>query len=140
MRNLERILYYESYVVIDPGNSELEKMALLTEEELMEVREQGHDPMVGMGAPVVQDLLADIDIEELSAELRARVRMETSIQRKQEALKRLKVVEAFRQSENRPAMDDSRRDSSNPSRSAALGAPSKEAGLRHPTSTIFTAA
>ena len=102
MRNLERILYYESYVVIDPGNSELEKMALLTEEELMEVREQGHDPMVGMGAPVVQDLLADIDIEELSAELRARVRMETSIQRKQEALKRLKVVEAFRQSENRP--------------------------------------
>ena len=102
MRNLERILYYESYVVIDPGDSDLEKMSLLTEEELMEVQEQGFDPVVGMGAPVVQDLLADIDIEELSAELRARVRMETSIQRKQEALKRLKVVEAFRQSENRP--------------------------------------
>ena len=102
MRNLERILYYESYVVIDPGDSDLERMALLTEEELMEMREQGSNPIVGMGAPVVQDLLADIDIEELSAELRARVRMETSIQRKQEALKRLKVVEAFRQSENRP--------------------------------------
>ena len=102
MRNLERILYYESYVVMDPRGSEIEKMTLLTEEDLMEAREQGQDPLVGMGAPAVQDLLADIDIEELSAELRARVRMETSIQRKQEALKRLKVVEAFRQSENRP--------------------------------------
>ena len=55
-----------------------------------------------MGAPAVQRLLAEIDIEELSAELRTQVRMETSVQRKQEALKRLKVVEAFRQSENRP--------------------------------------
>jgi len=102
MRNLERILYYESYVVMDPRGSEIEKMALLTEEELLEAREQGNDPKVGMGAPAVRDLLAEIDIEELSAELRARVRMETSIQRKQEALKRLKVIEAFRQSENRP--------------------------------------
>ncbi len=102
MRNLERILYYESYVVMDPRGSEIEKMTLLTEEELLEVREQGNDPKVGMGAPAVRDLLAEIDIEELSAELRARVRMETSIQRKQEALKRLKVIEAFRQSENRP--------------------------------------
>ena len=102
MRNLERILYYESYVVMDPRNSDLEKMTLLTEEELMEVQEQGHDPMVGMGAPAVQDLLSDIDIDDLSAELRFTVRNETSIQRKQEALKRLKVVEAFRQSENRP--------------------------------------
>ncbi|MDP6985152.1 MAG: DNA-directed RNA polymerase subunit beta', partial [Candidatus Latescibacteria bacterium] len=103
MRNLERVLYYESYVVSDPKDIDgLDKMSLLTEEELMELREQGHDPVVGMGAPAVRDLLASIDIEELSAELRARVRMETSIQRKQEALKRLKVVEAFRQSENRP--------------------------------------
>ena len=102
MRNLERILYYESYVVMDPRGSEIEKMTLLTEEELLEAREQGNDPKVGMGAPAVRDLLAEIDIEELSAELRARVRMETSIQRKQEALKRLKVIEAFRQSENRP--------------------------------------
>jgi len=103
MRNLERVLYYESYVVMDPGGSEVEKGTLLTEEELMELREQNQKtPIVGMGAPAVRDLLAEIDIEELSAELRTRVRMETSIQRKQEALKRLKVVEAFRQSENRP--------------------------------------
>ncbi len=102
MRNLERVLYYESYVVMDPGDSEVEKGTLLTEEELMELREQNQTPIVGMGAPAVRDLLAEIDIEELSADLRTRVRMETSIQRKQEALKRLKVVEAFRQSENRP--------------------------------------
>jgi DNA-directed RNA polymerase subunit beta' len=102
MRNLERVLYYESYVVIDPKDAPVEAMSLLTDEEMMELREEGHEPTVGMGAPAVRDLLAQIDIEELSAELRARVRMETSIQRKQDALKRLKVVEAFRQSENRP--------------------------------------
>jgi DNA-directed RNA polymerase subunit beta' len=102
MRNLERILYYECYVVVDPKEAPVEKMSLLTEEELLELREQGQGPVVGMGAPAVKVLLSQIDIEELSAELRARVRLETSIQRKQEALKRLKVVEAFRQSENRP--------------------------------------
>ena len=102
MRNLERILYYESYVVIDPKDAPVESMTLLTEEELLELQEQGFDPEVGMGAQAVKELLASIDIEELSAELRTQVRMETSIQRKQEALKRLKVVEAFRQSENRP--------------------------------------
>ncbi|MEW6752200.1 MAG: DNA-directed RNA polymerase subunit beta' [Candidatus Latescibacterota bacterium] len=102
MRNLERILYYESYVVVDPAGAPVEAMHLLTEEELIELQEQGHNPVVDMGAPAVRTLLAAIDIEELSAELRTQVRMETSVQRKQEALKRLKVVEAFRQSENRP--------------------------------------
>ena len=102
MRNLERILYYESYVVIDERDAEVERLQLLTEEELFEVLEAGGDPDVEMGAPAVKRLLEQIDIEELSAELRTQVRMETSIQRKQEALKRLKVVEAFRQSENRP--------------------------------------
>ena len=102
MRNLERILYYESYVVIDPRDAPVEKLGLLTEEELFEIQEEGGDPEVEMGAPAVRRLLEEIDIEELSAELRTLVRMESSIQRKQEALKRLKVVEAFRQSENRP--------------------------------------
>ncbi len=102
MRNLERILYYESYVVIDPRGAPVEKLDLLTEEEFFEIQEEGGDPEVDMGAPAVRRLLEEIDIEELSAELRTLVRMESSIQRKQEALKRLKVVEAFRQSENRP--------------------------------------
>ena len=102
MRNLERVLYYESYVVIDERGAPVEKNQLLTEEELIDIQEEGGDPDVEMGAPAVKRLLGMIDIEELSAELRTQVRMETSIQRKQDALKRLKVVEAFRQSENRP--------------------------------------
>jgi DNA-directed RNA polymerase subunit beta' len=103
MRNLERVLYYESYVVIDPKDAPgVERFGLLTEDELFDLMEQGYDPEVDMGAPAVKNLLMHIDIEELSAELRTQVRMETSVQRKQEALKRLKVVEAFRQSENRP--------------------------------------
>jgi len=103
MRNLERVLYYESYVVSDPKDApDVERFQLLTEEELIDLQEEGYDPEVDMGAPAVMNLLAEIDIEELSAELRTQVRMETSVQRKQEALKRLKVVEAFRQSENRP--------------------------------------
>ena len=80
----------------------MEKLQLLTEEELFEVEEAGGDPDVDMGAPAVRRLLEQIDIEDLSAELRKNIRVETSIQRKQESLKRLKVVEAFRQSENRP--------------------------------------
>ena len=102
MRNLERILYYESYVVIDPRGAPVEELQLLTEEDLFEVQEAGGDPDVEMGAPAVRRLLEQIDIEDLSAELRKNIRVETSIQRKQESLKRLKVVEAFRQSENRP--------------------------------------
>ena len=103
MRNLERVLYYESYVVVDPQDApNVERFQLLTEDELIDLQEEGYDPIVDMGAPAIKNLLAGIDIEELSAELRTQVRMETSVQRKQEALKRLKVVEAFRQSENRP--------------------------------------
>jgi DNA-directed RNA polymerase subunit beta' len=103
MRNLERVLYYESYVVSDPQDApNIERFQLLTEDELIDLQEEGYDPIVDMGAPAIKNLLAGIDIEELSAELRTQVRMETSVQRKQEALKRLKVVEAFRQSENRP--------------------------------------
>ena len=102
MRKLERILYYESYVVIDPRGTPVEKLDLLTEEELVEIQEEGGDPEVDMGAPAVRRLLEEIDIEDLSAELRKNIRVETSVQRKQESLKRLKVVEAFRQSENRP--------------------------------------
>jgi len=102
VRDLERVLYYESYVVVDPGDAPISKMDLLSEEDKMELDEQGHRFETDTGAPAVKRLLAEIDIEELSAVLRTQARMETSVQRKQEALKRLKVVEAFRQSSNRP--------------------------------------
>ncbi|OGG50626.1 MAG: DNA-directed RNA polymerase subunit beta', partial [Candidatus Handelsmanbacteria bacterium RIFCSPLOWO2_12_FULL_64_10] len=103
VRNLERILYYESYVVLDPGDApDLKKKDLLSEDEVEQLREQGYNFTAEMGAGATKKLLAEIDIDNLSAELRTNARMETSVQRKQEALKRLKVVEAFRQSQNRP--------------------------------------
>ncbi len=103
IRNLERVIYYESYVVLDPGDApDLKYKDLLSEDEIMELQEKGYNFEVDMGARALKRLLTEIDIEELSAELRTQARMETSVQRKQEALKRLKVVEAFRQSDNSP--------------------------------------
>ena len=103
VRNLERILYYESYVVLDPGDAgDLNYKDLLTEDEVIELEDQGYSFEVEMGAGAIKKLLEDIDVEDLSAELRTQARFETSVQRKQDALKRLKVVEAFRQSDNQP--------------------------------------
>jgi DNA-directed RNA polymerase subunit beta' len=103
IRNLERVIYYESYVVLDPGDApDLKFKDLLSEDEVIELEENGHKLQVDMGAGAIKKLLGSIDVEELSAELRTQARMETSVQRKQEALKRLKVVEAFRQSDNNP--------------------------------------
>jgi DNA-directed RNA polymerase subunit beta' len=104
IRNLERVIYYESYVVLDEGDApDIKFKDLLSEDEVIELEEKGHKFEVDMGAGAIKKLLDSIDIEELSAELRTQARMETSVQRKQEALKRLKVVEAFRQSDNRPS-------------------------------------
>jgi len=104
VRDLERVLYYESYLVLDPGDTELVKGTLLSEEEYGRLKyDEEKTFTVDMGAPAVKVLLESIDIDELSAELRTQARIETSQQRKKHALKRLKVVEAFRQSENNPA-------------------------------------
>ncbi|MBZ0268209.1 DNA-directed RNA polymerase subunit beta' [bacterium] len=103
VRDLERVLYYESYVVIDPGDTPLKEKQLITEDEYLELQEEYGDAFVAeMGAEAVKKLLASMDIEELSAELRAHAKVETSVQRKKDILKRLKVVEAFRHSNNRP--------------------------------------
>jgi DNA-directed RNA polymerase subunit beta' len=104
IRDLERILYYESYVVIDPGTTGLRKREILPEERYAEIIEE--DPECGlnaqMGADAIRLLLTEIDLEDLSADLRAQAKMETSVQRKKDVLKRLRIVEAFRQSGNRP--------------------------------------
>ena len=103
VRNLERIIYYESYVVLDPGDApDLKHKDLLTEDEVIDLEDEGYSFEVDMGAGAIKKLLSAIDIEDLSAELRTQARFETSVQRKQDALKRLKVVEAFRQSDNQP--------------------------------------
>ena len=102
VRNIERVVYYEAYIMLDPGNTDRKASDLLSEEEVLEMEDQGLEFRAEMGAPAIKELLSKIDIAELSSSLRAQVKIETSAQLKQEALKRLKVVEAFRQSNNRP--------------------------------------
>jgi DNA-directed RNA polymerase subunit beta' len=104
IRDLERILYYESYVVIDAGGTGFKKREIITEDQYNEVVDDQPDSNLKakMGAEAIRDLLSEIDLEELSTDLRAQAKMETSVQRKKELLKRLRIVEAFRHSGNRP--------------------------------------
>ncbi len=104
LRNLERILYFESYVVIDPSDAELEENELVSEERYRELREEfGPDGFdARMGAEAIKELLARIDIDELAEELRIVMRSDTSKIRRLKAAKRLKVVNAFRRSGHRP--------------------------------------
>ncbi len=119
-KKLESIVYYERYVVIQPGvkAGEVNQMDLLTEEEYLEHLEtlapenqmlEDSDPnkfIARMGAEAVRDMLMRLDLDQLSYDLRHQAAIETSQQRKSEALKRLRVVEAFRDGltrmENRP--------------------------------------
>jgi DNA-directed RNA polymerase subunit beta' len=102
IRDLEKILYYESYIVIDPGNTSLKYKDFISEEEYTELEETGKQFIAKMGAEAIQQLLRQVDVEELSISLRAQVKVETSVQRKKDTLKRLRVIEAFRQSQNKP--------------------------------------
>src|SRR5213594_503244 len=104
IRDLERILYYESYVVIEPGKTGFKKREIITEDQYNEVMDEQPDSglKARMGADAIRDLLAELDLEELQADLRAKAKIETSVQRKKETLKRLRIVEAFRHSGNRP--------------------------------------
>ncbi|GMU92477.1 MAG: DNA-directed RNA polymerase subunit beta' [Candidatus Hydrogenedentota bacterium] len=104
IRTLERIIYFENYIVIDPGDTSLEKMQTLTEDEYQDAREQWSDRFVArMGAEAIKLLLEEIDVEQLSAELHAHLATTTSMQARAKAIKRLKVVEAIRKSGNSPA-------------------------------------
>ena len=104
LRDLERILYFESYVVIDPGETELKEKELLTEERYRELRDKyGEETFdAKMGAEAIKELLSRIDVDELAEELRIVMRTETSQIRRLKAAKRLKVVDAFRRSGHRP--------------------------------------
>ena len=103
LRDLERVLYFESYVVIDPGDTPLKEKELLTEERYRSHREEYKSKFnARMGAEAIKELLRRVDVEELSHELRAQMKTETSLQKKLKFAKRLKVVEAFRKSNNRP--------------------------------------
>ena len=101
-RTLERVLYFANYIVLDPGNTNLQLKQVLTEREYQEAREQFGDTFrVGMGAESIKELLQSIDLEAESVELKAGLKDATG-QKRARIIKRLEVVEAFRESGNRP--------------------------------------
>ena len=101
-RLLERVLYFARYVVIDPGNTPLEKKQLLTDAEYKSAREKYEDEFkAGMGAEAIRELLREIDLDALSKELREKL-AEATGPKKVKIIKRLEIVEAFRKSGNRP--------------------------------------
>ena len=103
LRDLERILYFEAYVVIDPGDTEFKQNQLLNEDQFRATRVK---PGLGfkalMGAEAIKELLKRIHVDELAEELRDRMRSETSVQKKLKYSKRLRVVDSFRRSDNKP--------------------------------------
>ncbi len=100
---LEKVLYFASYIVTDPGDCPLTKNQILSEKEYRDMREKYEDDFkAGMGAEAVKELLEGIDLAELSERLRSELK-DASAQKKLRIVKRLEVVEAFRQSGNNPA-------------------------------------
>ena len=101
-RVLEKVLYFASYIVIDPGITSLKKLQLLSEKEYYELREAYEDEFeAGMGAEAIKKLLQEMDVEELSQEIKKELEKATG-QKRAKLLKRLEVVEAFRLSGNKP--------------------------------------
>ena len=104
LKDLEKVLYCESYIVTNPGKTPLAKGELLTEDKYHRALDDYGDGAfeAGMGGAAVRDLLCQIDVESLSEELRAEMRTATSDAKRKKLAKRLKVTESFRVSGNRP--------------------------------------
>ena len=105
LRELEAVLYFESYVVVDPGDAPVKEREVIKDETKFreldaQYRPSGFKAM--MGAEAIKELLKRVEIQELSIELRERMKTETSLQKKLKYSKRLKIVEAFRKSDNLP--------------------------------------
>ena len=98
---LRSVLYYEKYIVIDPGDTDLKKMELLTEDEYLEAQERyGGSFSAGMGAEAIKTLLENLNLDELAAELRAKM-IEKGAKSDKHLLKRIDIVEKFRASGNK---------------------------------------
>ena len=101
-RNLEKVLYFAAYIVTDPGDTDLTYKEILTEQQYREKKEEYGDRFkAGMGAEAVKQLLSDINLDELSEELRTKLKG-ASGQKKIRIVRRLEVIEALRLSGNRP--------------------------------------
>src|SRR5688500_9470405 len=103
LRELERVLYFEAYVTIDPGDAPLKERELLTEEKFRQMQQEFPGRFVAMmGAEAIKELLKRVDVATLSGELRIKMKNENSQQKKLKYAKRLKVVDSFRKSTNKP--------------------------------------
>jgi len=105
LRELEKILYFEEYVVLDPGKVPgIKKKDLISVDRMRKLQEEyGPEAFrAAMGAEAIRDLLRDLDLDTLARELRAQMGVETSTQKRKKIVKRLKVVEAFLKSGNQP--------------------------------------
>ena len=102
--SLEKVIYFQDYVVIEPGETDLESQQLLTEEEYRAAREQWGDGSfeANMGAEAIRKLLCNLDLVQLSDQLRLELAETNSKQKKKDLINRLKIVEAIRDSDNKP--------------------------------------
>jgi DNA-directed RNA polymerase subunit beta' len=104
LRDLEKVLYFEAYIAIDPGDTGMKEGELLSEEQLAEAKEEhGRDAFeYGIGAEAVREMLSRLDIEEECKTLRVEMKEATSEAKRKKLAKRLKVLDAFRESGNSP--------------------------------------
>ncbi len=103
LRELEKVLYFDSYILLDPGETNLPKGEMLTEERYRQlVQEHGASFTAGIGAEAIKQLLAAQDLETLAAELRDEMVKTSSVAKRKKLAKRLKIIDAFRESENLP--------------------------------------
>jgi DNA-directed RNA polymerase subunit beta' len=103
LRDLEKVIYYSNYVVIEPGQQEVRSNQLLDEDEYLNLKQKARDEgdaafLADIGAPAVRELLRRLDVDRLADELRTAVQTESSQHRKKQMLKRLKIIDAFRNS------------------------------------------
>ena len=103
MRHLEKVLYFENYVITDPGDTPLKEKELLNEDAYKKkALDYGSRFKAGMGAEAIRELLRKVDIDALAAEIKTKVREASSLGVRKKLTKRLRVVEAFRKSGNKP--------------------------------------
>ena len=105
LKNLEQVIYFNSYVVLDGGDSDFKKLQLLTEEEYEDYMAENEESTlkVGIGAEAIQQLLSEIDIKALAEEIRTELEGSVSVQKKSKLIKRLRLLDNLIQSETNPA-------------------------------------
>ena len=102
LKDLEKVLYFESYVITDPGDTGLKIGQVISEDTYRKLIDDNFFLLVGMGAETIRNMLQEIDLESLSVELKQELRTTTSPLKKVKLSKRLRIVEAFRNSGNKP--------------------------------------